>query len=75
MISDNRKVICPGFRLRSLSYGGQAANRLRPKPDFGGSRGYAGRSRRVDLSHPAFVIHGFGRVAVVANGARYAGKL
>jgi hypothetical protein len=24
-ISENQKVICPGFRLRSLSYGGQVA--------------------------------------------------
>jgi bacteriocin-like protein len=32
-------VICPGF-----------ANRLCPEADFGASRGYAGRGRRVDLS-------------------------
>jgi hypothetical protein len=25
MISEKQKVICPGFRLRSLSYGGQVA--------------------------------------------------
>src|SRR3981081_3867881 len=30
------RMICPGF-----------ANRLRPKADFGVSRGYAGRGRRV----------------------------
>jgi hypothetical protein len=40
---------CPGFRLRSLSYGGQVANRRRPKADFGVSRGYAGRGRRAVL--------------------------
>jgi len=31
-------VICAGF-----------ANRLRPKADFGGSRGYAGRGRRAEF--------------------------
>jgi hypothetical protein len=50
IISENRNRFAPSF-----------ANRLRPKADFGVSRGYAGRSRHVEFV-TAFSPHGEERV-------------
>ena len=45
MVLKIRNGFAPGF-----------ANRLRPKADFGASRGYAGRGRRVDLLQPRKIM-------------------